>query len=222
MVDQQQHVIEFAQPEKRGAHHQVMRQIEGRVYQRREVLHRCGQRILGAVHNHHWQRDRARRLDHLLQNVVDGAKHSTQHLMAFDQRAQRRLQGGEIEMADQAIGDGPVVGWLTGIKLVEKPEPLLGVRQWRRSRLSSARDGGGRQMVSGCQPFHEPLFEQRPLRWREISKRLGEIGHGCRSCWRLCHFAHQPRKVVRGEVGELSLRDLELSGPRQSAPQRAN
>src|SRR5581483_7488321 len=80
-----------------------------------------------------WQGKRLRRRDDLDCLVISQGKGGAQALMPPQHFMQTLHQGGQIQTPMQSSRRTNQVSSITGLKLVEEPETLLGEREWQRT-----------------------------------------------------------------------------------------
>ncbi|OLE30914.1 MAG: hypothetical protein AUG44_00030 [Actinobacteria bacterium 13_1_20CM_3_71_11] len=119
--------------------------------------------------------------DDRYRRAVDRAERGAQRLMPCGDAVERAAEGGDVQFAGQLQRVGQVVGGVAGHRLVEKPQPALGVGHHRRGTRCRhgyliARGGAGRGRQLRGERFHGGVGEQRGQRDR-YPERAAQPGH---------------------------------------------
>jgi hypothetical protein len=95
--------------------------------------------------------------------------------MALQDSVKRLTQGLQVKRPAQPYGFNNIVYCTGRLKLIEKPETLLGERQRTRSRWITPWDP--LRFGSMGVLLHESAFKQSTLFWRQICNTLAQIMH---------------------------------------------
>ncbi len=179
--DPEQDVAVLGEPHEVGADGRAGGEVEGGGGAARGELGELAVRVLaarqvGALDAEHEGGD-----GFLPGDSVDLDEFAVQHLVAGDDGVERLVQGGPVEGAAQAYGQGYVVAGLAGAELVDEPHLLLleggaGPRPVVGALQFDAAAHAGRHLVA------HPSQQPGALSLGQTAEPFGEIRHGFLRC----------------------------------------